>query len=583
MKILLTTLNAKYVHTSLGLWYIYQYCRSDYPELLFKEYNINQELAWVLGEIYLTRAEVVAFSCNIWNIEETLTLCQRLKEVTPETTIVLGGPEVWAEPVQIMESYPAVDFIVIGEGELTFKEWLCQYRKAQPDWGTIAGLVYRNDSTVVVNMPRPQIENLGIIPFPYPANLTEFRNKLVYYETSRGCPYQCQYCLSANEQGVRFFPQERVKQELLQFVAAGVAQVKLVDRSFNCNPRWAKELWRFLITHAGSTNFHFEIVGDLLDEEALALLRQAPAGLFQFEIGIQSTNRETLTAIQRKMDFERLRQNVTQLVQTTAVFVHVDLIAGLPWEDYQSFARTFNETLAMRPHRLQLGFLKLLQGSGLRKQAAEYGYRFTREAPYEILSNLWLSYPELVQLKRIEDLLDRYYNSGRFGQSLEYCLSRAESAFAWFERFSDWWKKQGLDEFAHKTKDLYGYLLRFAETVGGWGAFELETLRNRLKFDLLNTERMVELPDWAGPNQPDLKNFGFRFWKDVDNRQRYFPESPDLEARDIQRRTLFASFTVEPLAEGNDGPESKLPVAERVYLFIYGQAGVKYYKIAPEG
>lgn len=582
MQILLTTLNAKFVHTSLGLWYIYQYCRSDFPELVFKEYNINQDLAWVLGEIFLTRAEVVAFSCNIWNIEATLILCQRLKEVAPQTTIVLGGPEVWAEPARIMENHPEVDFIVVGEGEITFKEWLHQYKQVQPDWGGIAGLVYRDGQSIVVNAPRPQIADLNILPFPYPDNLTDFRNKLVYYETSRGCPFQCQYCLSANEEGIRYFPMERVKQELLRFITAEVAQVKLVDRSFNCNLRRAKELWRFLIEHARVTNFHFEIVGDLLDEEALAILREAPAGLFQFEIGIQSTNRETLAAIRRKMNWERLRQRITELVQTTAVFVHLDLIAGLPCEDYTSFARTFDETLALRPHRLQLGFLKLLQGSGLRKQATEYGYRFTREAPYEILANPWLSYPELLRLKGIEDLLERYYNSGRFIRTLEYCLSRTESAFFWFERFSRWWKEQGLDEFAHKSKDLYRYLLRFVETAGGWETAELEVLRNRLKFDLLSAERMVELPDWAGVNDPELKSFGFRFWKDPVNRQRYFPENPDLEPRDIQRRTLFAGFAVDPLAEG-DAPEARPAATAVIYLFIYGRSGVETYQIKPEG
>ena len=306
MKILLTTLNAKYVHTALGLWYIYQYCHPEYPELMFKEYNINQELSWVCGELYLEKPKAIAFSCNIWNIEATLTICRWLKQVEPEITVVLGGPEVWSEPVAIMEQNPAVDFIIVGEGELTFKEWLDHFHRTNPDWKRVKGLVFRTTDGIVQNELRPDISDLSILPRPYPEELSDFRQKLLYYETTRGCPYQCQYCLSANEKGVRYFPLEQVKNDLLHFINSKIAQVKFVDRSFNCNPKWAKEIWRFLLEHPGETNFHFEVVADLLDEESIAILQQAPPGAFQFEIGVQSTNPETIRLIQRKMDFSKL-------------------------------------------------------------------------------------------------------------------------------------------------------------------------------------------------------------------------------------------------------------------------------------
>ena len=311
----------------------------------------------------------MAFSCNIWNIEATRIIGQRLKALLPETTIILGGPEVWYEPLAAMQADPWIDFIISGEGELAFKEWLRQFCQSKPDWGQVSGLAYRTADGVKLNERGPDID-LNQLPFPFPDDLTPFRQKLVYYETARGCPNRCQYCLSANEPGVRFLALDRVKQELLRFIAAEIIQVKLVDRSFNCNPGRAKEIWRFLIAHPGKTNFHFELVGELLDDESLAIIKTAPPGLFQFEIGVQSTNPETLKLIQRQTDLNRLGTQVAKLVQNGNVHVHLDLIAGLPAEDYTSFAKSFNDTLALKPDRLQMGFLKLLKGSGIRNQAA---------------------------------------------------------------------------------------------------------------------------------------------------------------------------------------------------------------------
>jgi radical SAM superfamily enzyme YgiQ (UPF0313 family) len=577
MKILLTTLNAKYVHTSLALWYLYQYCRADVSGLVMREFNINQELAWVCGEIYSEHPDVVAFSCNIWNIEAILKLCRRLRQVAPEIRFVLGGPEVSADPAIILIENPAIDWIIVGEGELTFREYLEQLARSNPEWRWVAGLVYRDGATIVENRPRPQLSDLGCLPFPYPEDLTFLREKLVYYETSRGCPYHCQYCLSANEQGVRFFPLATVQRDLLRFIEAQVAQVKLVDRSFNCNPQWAKTIWRFLLEHPGVTNFHFEIVGDLLDEEALAILASAPAGLFQFEIGVQSTNPVTLELVGRKMDWPRLRARVTQLIRVSRVFVHLDLIAGLPGEDYASFRRTFDETMAARPHRLQLGFLKMLSGSGLRERAAEFGYQYTREPPYEVLSNRWISYAELLQLKAVEAMLELFYNSGRFRYSLQYLLDRWTSAFMLFESLGGWWQSQGYDGVSHKPKALYEYLLRFYREKRG-GALEVKVLRNLLKFDLLSRERLVELPEWADAADPELKRFSYEFWQDPARRRRYFADQPELTVRDLQRRTLLARFALDPLAAVAQ-PTQTLQCAETIYLFLYRRSGVEFYKI----
>jgi radical SAM superfamily enzyme YgiQ (UPF0313 family) len=577
MKILLTTLNAKYVHTSLALWYLYQFCHEDYPDLTFKEFNINQELAWINGEIYLEYPDVVGFSCNIWNIKQTLVLCKWLKALSPKLIVVLGGSEVSANPSLIMATNPAVDFIIAGEGELTFKEWLAELTGSRRNWAGILGLVYREGEQVIQNSARPDISDLSIVPFPYPEDLSSFRQKLVYYETSRGCPYSCQYCLSANERGVRFFPRERVKADLLKFIESGIAQVKFVDRSFNCNPAWAKEIWRFLLAHPGQTNFHFEIVGDLLDEESLEILAGAPLGLFQFEIGVQSTHPETLALIERRMDFNRLGEKVVRLVQTSKVFVHLDLIAGLPGEDYRTFAKSFNDNLRLKPDRLQLGFLKLLHGSGLRNKAAEYGYIFSEEPPYEVMTNRWISFEELLKLKVIEDLLERYYNSGHFKTTFAYLLAQYPSSFEFFEQFAAWWKKQGYDQVSHKVKDLYGYLLYFYQSQGHDGLI----LRNLLKYDLLSCERMVELPEWAGKADPELHREGYKFWQDAGRRAQYIPDMSEWVIRDIQRRVLFEEFDFNPQTVEKK-PWTKPLLQPQIILFVYGGPTVMIHRIDRE-
>ncbi len=578
MNILLTTLNAKYVHTSLGLWSIYQTCRSGHPGLRFREFNINQDLDWICGEIYLERARVVAFSCNIWNIEPIRSLGRRLKALAPETVFVLGGPEVWTDPGAWLEREPWADFIVIGEGELTFKEWLDRFGSAEPRWEEVRGLAYRRGpSGPVVNESRPALADLNQLPFPYPEDLEPFQKKLVYYESSRGCPNHCQYCLSANERGVRYLDLDRVKRELLKFVEAGIAQVKFVDRTFNSHPGRAKEIWRFLIEHPGRTNFHFEIMGDLLDEESLAILKEAPAGLFQFEIGVQSTNPETLRLIRRKMDFGKLAERVTRLVRESRVFVHLDLIAGLPAEDYQSFIRTFNDNLALRPTRLQLGFLKLLHGSGLRGQAAEYGYIFTSEAPYEVLASRWIRYDQLLRLKLIEDLLERYYNSGRFRLSFQYLLGSHADSFMLFDRLAGWWKGKGFDQIAHKGRDLYRYLLEFWEAERG----PAPEFREVLKYDLLVSERMVEPPEWAGGNSSELQRAGYRFWQDPEHRHSYLRDWPELSIREIQRRVLFTGFDADPLRLA-ENPGAAADCGPQIYLFVYGQNDVSVYPLTEE-
>jgi radical SAM superfamily enzyme YgiQ (UPF0313 family) len=577
MKILLTTLNAKYVHTALALWTLFQYCRDEEPGLSLREFNINQDPAWITGEIYREKADVVAFSCNIWNIELLKIIGPRLKAVAPQTIFILGGPEVSTDPVEIMKEMGWADFVISGEGEATFREWLQCFGGKEPEWSSVAGLTYRNGDAVIQNETRPLLSDLGILRSPYPDDLAPFRRKLLYYETSRGCPFDCQYCLSANERGLRFFPWERARADLLRFIQAGVVQVKLVDRTFNADLEWAKRIWRFLIANPGSTNFHFEICGDLLDEESLAILKAAPAGLFQFEIGVQSTNPESLKLIQRRTNIVELKRKVKYLLKETNLFIHLDLIAGLPGEDYASFARSCNDALTLWPDRLQVGFLKLLKGSGLRARAAEYGYLFTPEAPYEVLAGRWLSYEELLRLKTIEDLIERYYNNRRFRTSLRYLMAHFANPFGLFEAFAVWWKERGLDALAHKTRDLYQYLLDYFETSQG----ERPVLREILKYDLLWSERVVELPEWTGPVDQAVRSRSFRFWQDPANCERFAPEFTGMTPREIERRTLFEAFSFDPEAAASASP-GEVAMKEQVIIFIYAPAGTRVVKLAPE-
>jgi radical SAM superfamily enzyme YgiQ (UPF0313 family) len=574
MKILLTTLNAKYPHTALALWTIFQYCREAEPGLVLREFNINQDPAWITGEIYREKADVVAFSCNIWNIELTKRIGAHLKLVAPQTIFLLGGPEVSADPAAILKELDWADFIISGEGEVTFKDFLERCKAGRPDWSGLQGLTWRDGAKIIQNEARPLLPDLGILPSPYPEDLTPFRQKLLYYETSRGCPFECQYCLSAGERGLRFFPWEQVEADLLRFIRAGVEQVKFVDRTFNANLEWAKRIWRLLLANPGTTNFHFEICGDRLDEESFAILKQAPPGLFQFEIGVQSTNPETLDLVKRRMNFAKLAMTVKRLQNETNIHLHLDLIAGLPGEDYASFARSCDEVLALQPDHLQLGFLKLLKGSGLRARAVEYDYLFMAEAPYEILSSRWLSYEELLKLKGIEDLLEQYYNNRRFRNSLRFMTARFESPFRFWEEFAAWWRGRGMDGLAHKGRDLYGYLLEFFESRQG----DSPVLRETLKYDLLQTERVVELPPWTGPVNKEVRARNYPFWQEPENRERFVPEFAGMTAREIERRTLFERFTIDPEVASPEEVES----GERVIIFIYTPVGTRVVKLTPE-
>lgn len=487
------------------------------------EYTINQSTADIREDIVARRPTAIGFSCYLWNIRLVLELAADLKLLLPDTEIFLGGPEVSYETPDFFAHHPFIDFILTGEGELAFARYCAGVVPAQlPGALTSAGLT-----------PAQPPVPLDAIPFVYDG-LTGLEHKMLYYETQRGCPFSCQYCLSSATAGVRFLSWERVQADLSFFLAHRAPRVKLVDRTFNANRAHARRIWAFLMAHDnGVTNFHMELEAGLLTEDDLALLAQARPGLFQFEIGVQSTHEPTLAAVHRPNDFPRLAPRVQQLRSQDNIHLHLDLIAGLPFEDYATFGRSFDDVFALRPHQLQLGFLKLLKGSGLRARAQDLGLVFSPTPPYQILKTPQLSYGDLCRLQALEDGLETYYNSGKARLILDAAVPCFSGAFALFEALGDYRRSKVL---LHQTRskaglyrDLWDFFTAQPQTQGA-----LETLRGLLAEDMLRQDRLPELPDWLG--LPELSEPTRRsFFQDDKRIQKYAPQllplSPARRAR----------------------------------------------------
>lgn len=460
MKYLLTTLNSKFSHSSLAIRYLKKFCESQSFEPEIREYTINQHVDDIVRDIMSDDFDVITFSCYIWNYEMTLKIAEDIKLINPKVKLLLGGPEVSYNPLALLKELPYADGIMYGEGELTY-EAVMSALETKADLSGIEGLVYR-DGECYENSPRPLMESLDSVPFPY-EDLSELDHRKIYYESSRGCPFNCQYCLSSTTGHVRFFSLERVKGDLQFFLDHKVEQVKFVDRTFNANPKRALEILKYIHSHDNNyTNFHFEIVASLLDDETMAFLKQVRVGLFQFEIGVQTTNPETMSAIQRNIDFLKLSDAVKQLSAYHNIHLHLDLIAGLPYENYESFLNSFEEVIALKPEKLQLGFLKLLKGSGLRRHSDMYGYIYSHQAPYEIFYNKYIGYKELVSLKHVEEMVEIYYNSKRFKNSIDMIIKKHYNrAVDFYVDLSKYWLSKELFKQPHKMTKLYQILLDF--------------------------------------------------------------------------------------------------------------------------
>ena len=581
MKFLLVAVNAKYIHSNPAVYSLKRFAGEYTDAVEIAEYTINNRMEDILEDIYRRKPDAIGFSCYIWNIGMVEKLMGELHKLLPRLPVFLGGPEVTYDADKLLRKYPYLTGIFIGEGEATFAQVVKYYVKKNPEsLEDIPGLMLRSGMT-----PGRKPLNLTDVPFLYD-DMAPFTNRIIYYETQRGCPFRCSYCLSSIDKTVRFRDIEVVKKELAFFLEKKVKQVKFVDRTFNCNHDHAMAVWQYLYEHDnGVTNFHFEIAGDILREDEIALVAKMRPGLVQFEIGVQSTNTDTLREIRRVMDIEKLKQVVAALKAAHNVHIHLDLIAGLPYEDYDSFARSFDDVYAMEPEQLQLGFLKVLKGSYMAEMAESYGLVYTDYAPYEVLYTNWLSFTEICRLKRIEEMVEIYYNSGQFAHSLPVMIAdfgsrmaagqqalaeeqhgravSGQGAFAFYEALAAFYEEQGF--FVETPSRIYRYqaLLSFAKTIHP----EREELyKELLLFDLYVRENLKSRPDFA-PDLHDLQPVIHAFYKKEESERRYLPHLSEIPAPQLSRMTHLEPFSYSVWA--TDVSEVKRLPEQEFLLFDY--------------
>ena len=499
MKILLAACNAKYIHSNLAVYDLQAYASEYTDHIILKEYTINQQKDDIMRDIYLEHPDVVCVSCYIWNISFVKELMADLAKILPDADFWAGGPEVSYDAEKFLSENPEFTGVMVGEGEETFQELSGYYVKKNPEkLENITGICYRDGEKIIHNGWH-QIMDLSSIPFIY-KDLSEFKNRIIYYESSRGCPFSCSYCLSSVDKKLRFRDIEMVKKELQFFIDYKVPQVKFVDRTFNCKHDHAMAIWKYINDHDnGVTNFHFEISADLLREEELQEMSTMRPGLIQLEIGVQSTNPDTIKAIHRTMDFEKLKGIVDRIHSFGNIHQHLDLIAGLPYEDYDSFRNSFNDVYALKPQQLQLGFLKVLKGSHMMEMCREYGIVYKNREPYEVLSTKWLDYDHVLKLKNVENMVEVYYNSGQFQKTLEYAESFFPDAFSIYEGLGIFYMEKGYGDVSHTRMRRYEILLEYLETVPGISRAEVA---DRMILDLYLRENLKSRPGFAGDQKP---------------------------------------------------------------------------------
>ncbi len=571
MKTLIISLNSKYIHSALAPWYLKAACGDTCGEVRVAEYTINEGTDTILAAIYSEKPDIAAFSCYIWNIAQILKLAESLKKLLPNTVIVLGGPEVSYDAGELLEKHEYIDFILAGEGEDSFPQLIRLTAAAgttgalnvksrggeQQPWLQIDGIACRTGEGIAVRAPA-QVKLLDRIPSPYTEEmLSSLKNRIVYFETSRGCPYSCSYCLSSATEGTRYFSLERVFEDLERLISAGVRQIKFVDRTFNFHRKRSLEIVRHIIEldrAAGSggsnCNFHFVVGADLFDEELLQLLEGAPEGLFQLEAGVQSANEQSLKAVCRKTNLETLFTNLDRLLKGGNNHIHADLIAGLPHEDYSSFGLSFDSLYHVRPHQLQLGFLKFLKGTRLRRDAANDGYRYTGYPPYEVLEGPSISYDELILLKGIAQLTDRFYNSARFVFSLDFIIDRYyTSPFRFYEDLFTYHKNAGKMDSHPGVRELYAILYDFASTI--MNAEDRATLGELLRVDFLASDNTGTLPDYMDKRlNAGFHDRCFEFLRDSETVAGSIPEAAGMTPKQVFKKVRFEPVFLELVPSG---------------------------------
>lgn len=570
MRALLVAVNAKYIHSNLGIYSLYAYSiqKGISPEeLTYCEFTINQNLEGIIGSIYEEKPDLIGFSCYIWNIEIIKKVSREIRKILPQCMIWFGGPEVSYDGKAVLTSARWVDGILLGEGEVSFYEVLCCYREKgyDGDYERIAGLIVRRGKEIIVTPVRERAV-LDEVVFPY-QNLEGLENRIIYYESSRGCPYGCTYCLSSVEKEVSFRSMDLVKQELQFFLDKEVPQVKFVDRTFNCNHQHTIDIWRYISEHDnGVTNFHFELSADLLTEEEILLAQKFRPGLAQFEIGVQTTNQKTIDAINRKMDIEVLRSKVMQIREKRNIHQHLDLIVGLPYEDMHSFQKSFCDVYEMKPDQLQVGFLKVLKGSPLQRKAEDYGIVYQSVPPYEVLYTRWISYDEVREIKLVEEMVERYYNSMQFEAAVGYLVRQFPDAFSFYYALGKYFKRHGYFGQQQSRLQNYEILYDFSAAHG----FDLGLMKELMVFDLYVRENLKKEPDFLQNREisSERKECLYRFYQKEDIIKKYLPDYGKYTWKQCMRMTHIEWFHYDIpalLAKG------VLKEREMVLLFNYAK------------
>lgn len=537
---MLVAVNAKYIHSNPAIYSLKAYAGPYGKYVDLAEYTINHEMDDVLKDIYVRRPDIIGFSCYIWNITFIGNLLYDIQRVLPNTKIWLGGPEVSFDPEKVMTKFPMVTGVMMGEGEQVFLNLLKHYTEKELDLCDIRGLAYRNQEGIIrINAPQP-VMDLTDVPFLY-SNLEPFENKIIYYESSRGCPFRCSYCLSSVDKSVRFRDLEVVKSELAFFLDNKVAQVKFVDRTFNCNRNHGLEIWKYIQEHDnGITNFHFEVSADLIQEEELEVLKGMRPGLVQLEIGVQTTNPVTAKEIRRNAKLKEIKRVVKRINEFENIHQHLDLIAGLPFEDYKSFKNSFNEVYALKPEQLQLGFLKVLKGSYMYDMVKEYGIAYKNRPPYEVLYTKWISYEDILRLKSVEEMLEVYYNSGQFKNTIAYLERGYETPFELYESLARYYEKNELFHVKHTRVARYLHLRDFTRQTF---PDKMDVIDATLLLDLYLRENVKKRPDFA----PDLKLYKEQiqdFYKKEAEEHKYLRGYESFTSKQLMNMTHIEVFSI---------------------------------------
>lgn len=548
MNVILVAINAKYIHSNLAVYSLRAYAEEYRDQIIIAEYTINQQVDDILMDLYKKKPDILCFSCYIWNLNYVEELIREVKKVLPKVIIWVGGPEVSYDATDVLSRLPEVTGVMMGEGEETFYQLLQYYKDAKHinSLSCIKGITYRDNQRDICQNDWREVMDLSTVPFVY-RDMADFQNKIIYYESSRGCPFSCSYCLSSIDKCLRFRDIELVKQELQFFIDQEVPQVKFVDRTFNCRHERTIAIWKYLIEHdKGITNFHFEVAADLLNEEELQLIQQMRPGLIQLEIGVQSTNEKTIKEIKRTMKFDEVQRVVTRINQGGNIHQHLDLIAGLPYEDLESFRKSFDEVYQLHPEQLQLGFLKVLKGSYMEAQKENYGLINQSKPPYEVRSTNWLSYEDILQLKSVEEMVEVYYNSGQFSYTLRHLEKEYESPYELYRQLGAYYEKRKLHMISHSRITRYEILLGFIQSLD---LDKIGIYQELLTFDLYLRENVKNRPEFAGEYEVP-KEFLNDFYEIEVEEHRYLKGYENYDKRQLRKMTHVEKFQYDVLGQG---------------------------------